>query len=172
MPRRPLTWLIAGGLLIVAVAGLIDALRGSSSAREPPLRNLAPSPAPAAASHEPLPTCARPELELGIEILGGSATTVLRHVSGGPCHLKRVPVRVTVRDRAGRRVQLVAGEGLRGAFRGDFSAGFEQLINITFLPHCTPETVPLGPFLLSARAGPYRAQRALSGQEIGCFGGG
>jgi hypothetical protein len=296
--RRPLTWLIAGGLLALGVAAGVDALRGRSSAAEPVLRNpfLAPSTPPASADvegwardvavaagyqvvgntgtawvmrrrgeswHENfyfwvtrtepraasatagpasdlgsegfpltdrigsvpvfgdgvrfawrlsrgtawaeaagdrpltlpqlnrlvltsstvpvqaapppdrLPTCTSPQLDLVIEVPGGSAAVALRHVTGSPCHLGRLPVKMTVRDREGNVVPLVGGEGLGvSAFRGDFSPGFEQLRNVTFLPACTPETIPHASYVLSARAGSYRARKRLSGVEIGCFGGG
>jgi hypothetical protein len=174
--RRAVTWMIAGGLLAVAIAGTVDALRGSPSRPETVLRNpyLAPSQAPSAASTDRLPTCTTRQLALAFEILGGSATFVLRHVRGEPCHLPRVPIRFTVRDRAGRRVRLVTAEGLdgRSAVKGDFSPGFEQLINIPYLPQCGPEAIPPGPFLASVRVGSYVARRTLSGSEVGCLGGG
>lgn len=177
--RRRITLLIAAGVLAVGVAALVDALRGSPSQSEPAVRNpyIAPSPAPAAtAAADRLPTCTTPQLELVIEVPGGSAAVALRHVSGSPCHLRRLPVKVWVRDRAGRAVRLVAGpvgEALTGPpFRGDFSPAFEQLRNVTFLPRCTPETTPHGPYVLFARAGAYHARRRVSGSNIGCFGGG
>jgi hypothetical protein len=174
---RPLTWLVAGGIIALALAAVVDVLDGWSDDSEPALTNpfIAPSAA-AAASNDRLPTCATPQLELAIEIPGGSAAVALRHVSGSPCHLRRLPVKVWVRDRSGHLVRLVAGrvgEALAGTpFRGDFTPAFEQLRNITFLPRCMHETMPRGPFPLSARAGPYEAHRKISGKEIGCFGGG
>ena len=172
---KPVTWLIAGGVLVLALASVVDALHRSSSDPKRALTNpfLAPSPVPAAASPERPPTCTVPQLELVVEVPGDSAAVALRHVSGSPCHLRRLPVKLAVRDRAGHVVPLVAGEGLGvSAFRGDFAPGFEQLRNVTFLPQCTPETIPDASYVLSARAGPYRARKRLSGAEIGCFGGG
>jgi hypothetical protein len=173
--RKAVTWMITGGLGTLAILGTVDALRGSPSRSKPVLRNpyLAPSPAPSAATTDRLPTCNTPQLALAFEILGGSATFVLRHVRGEPCHLPRLPIHFTVRDRAGRRVRLVNAESLgQSAVKGDFSPGFEQLINITYLRQCGPEAIPPGPFLVSVRVGPYVARRTLSGSEIGCFGGG
>jgi hypothetical protein len=174
--RLWLTRLIAGGLLAVAIAGTVDALRGSPSRPEPVLRNpyLVPLPLPSAATTDRLPTCTTPQLALAFEILGGSGTFVLSHVRGEPCHLRRLPIRFSVRDRAGRRVRLVtppSGLDDQSAVKGDFSPGFEQLINITY-PECSPEAIPPGPFLVSVRVGPYVARRTLSGSEIGCSGGG
>jgi hypothetical protein len=174
---RPFTWLVAGGIIALALAAVVDVLDGSSDDSEPALTNpfIAPSAA-AAASKDRLPACTTPQLELVIEVPGGSAAVALRHVSGSPCHLRRLPVKVWVRDRSGHLVRLVAGhvgEALTGTpFRGDFTPAFEQLRNITFLPGCTPETTPDGPFVLSARAGLYHAHTKLSGKECGCFGGG
>jgi hypothetical protein len=173
---RPLTWLVAVGVLAIGLVAILDAVKASSSDPEAAPTNPFIAPAPAAASLERLPTCTTRQLELVIEIPGGSAAVALRHVSGSPCHLRRLPVKVWVRDRSGHLVRLVAGhvgEALTGTpFRGDFTPAFEQLRNITFLPRCTPETTPRGPFVLSARAGPYHAHRKISGKEIGCFGGG
>jgi hypothetical protein len=175
--RRSVISLIVLGVLTVGVFALVDAVSGSPSridAVENPY--LAPSPAPAGGSADRLPVCTRPQLALTIEVLGGSAAVALRHVSGSPCRLRRLLVNVWVRNRAGHAVPLVAGhvgEALTGSpFRGDFSPGFEQLRNVTFLPHCTPETTPDGSFGLRARAGPYHARRRVAGSNIGCFGGG
>jgi hypothetical protein len=130
-------------------------------------------PVQAAPPPERPPSCTSPQLELAIELLGGSASVALRHVRGAPCHLPPLPMKVTVRDRHGHVVSLVAEQGLGGSrFRGDFAPGFEQLRNVTFLPHCTPETTPHASYLLSAQAGPYYARRRVSGEEIGCFAGG
>jgi hypothetical protein len=174
---RRITLLIAAGVLAVGVAALVDALRGSPSVTAPAgeNRHLALSPVPAAGSADRLPACTTPQLELKIEVQGGSAAIALRHLSGSPCHLRRLPVRMWLRDRSGRTVRLVGGqvgEALTGSpFRGDFSPAFEQLRSVTFLPRCTPETTPHGPYILVARAGAYHAHRRVSGSNIGCFGG-
>jgi hypothetical protein len=172
--HRPLTWLIAGGLLGLTVAAGVDALHGRSSISEPVLVVTTTTVSVQAAPRtDRLPTCTAPQLQIVIEVPGGSAAVALRHVTGSPCHLGRLPVKLTVRDRHGNLVPLVGGEGLGvSVFRGDFSPGFEQLRNVTFLPACTPETIPHASYVLSARAGPYRARKRLSGVEIGCFGGG
>jgi hypothetical protein len=177
--RRRITSLIALGVLAVGVVALVDALRGSPSRSTSAVENryVAPSPAPAERSADDrLPVCTTPQLDLTIEVPGGSAAVALRHVSGSPCHLRRLPVKVWVRDPQGQAVRLVAGhvgEALSGSpFRGDFSPAFEQLRNVVFLPRCTPETTPHGPFVLVALAGPYHARRRVSGNNIGCFGGG
>ena len=170
---KPLTWLLAGGVLVLALAAVADALHGSSPESEGAVPTTSPPAVTAASSPDRLPTCTRPQLELVIEVPGGAAAVALRHVSGAPCHLRRLSVKVVVRDPAGRVVPLVAGEGLRvSAFRGNFSPGFEQLRNVSFLPECTPETIPHASYLLVAKAGAYHARKKLSGAEIGCFGGG
>lgn len=170
---KPLTWLLAGGVLVLALAAVADALRGSSSESEPAVTTTAPPPVTPASSPERLPTCTTPQLELVIEVPGGSAAVALRHRSGAPCHLRRLPVKLVVRDRAGRVVPLIGGEAFGvSAFRGDFSPGFEELRNVSFLPECTPETIPRASYVLVAKAGPYHARKKLSGAEIGCFAGG
>jgi hypothetical protein len=138
--RRRVRSLIVLGILAVGVVALVDALRGSPSTRsafESPY--LAPPPAPAAGSADDrLPVCTTRQLDPRIEVPGGSAAVALRHVSGSPCHLRRRPVKVWVRDREDHAVRLVAGhvgEALTGSpFRGDFTPAFEQLRNVTFLP--------------------------------------
>ena len=175
--RIGVTSLIAAGVLVVGVAALLDALRGSPPQSEPAVRNpyVAPSPAPAAAAADRLPTCTTRQLRLSIKVLGGLASVVVRHVSGDPCRLPRLLLRVSVRDQAGREVLLRNPEGLEGSFqrfpvRGDFRPGFEQLIPITF-SSCYPETAPAGRYYALARGGPYLAHRYISGAEIGCIGG-
>jgi hypothetical protein len=70
-----------------------------------------------------------------------------------------------VRDRSGRRVRLA---DVQSAVAGDFSPGYERLINITYLPDCDQR----GPFAAVVNVGPYFARRTLSANEIGCFAGG
>jgi hypothetical protein len=56
---------------------------------------------------------------------------------------------------------------------GDFSPGFEQLIDIPYLAE--PQLANCdrrGPFTAFVIVGPYSAQRKLSGSEVGCFRGG
>ena len=98
---------------------------------------------------------------------------VVRHVWGRPCHLAPpLTVRLGLSDRVGRRVRLATvggGEDLQSRVGGDFSPGFEQLIDIPYLAE-----PPLtgcdrrGPFTAFVIVGPYSAQRKLSGSEVGC----
>jgi hypothetical protein len=123
---------------------------------------------------ERLRACRTPQLDLSIQVLGGQATVVVRHVRGDPCRLRRLPLKLTVRDESGRKLQLRSPEGLESfkqpiTVRGDFSPGFEQLIAITSA-RCTPEVARLGHFFASARAGPYVAHRVIAGGDI-CIGG-
>ena len=89
---------------------------------------------------------------------------MVRHAWGKPCHLARLPIGLTVRDRAGRQVRLLTPDEQSGV-GGDFSPGSERLINITYLPTCKQR----GPFVASVNVGPYFARRALSANDIGCF---
>jgi hypothetical protein len=106
-----------------------------------------------------------PQLALAIDVLGGSATIVLRHVWGSACRLPRVPIGLTVKDRKGKPVDLPESTS---AIKGDFPPGFERLVNITYLPHCDQR----GPFVAFVNVGPYSARRRLSRSEVGCFTGG
>jgi hypothetical protein len=100
----------------------------------------------------------------------------VRHVWGRACHLASLPVRLSVTDRAGRRVRLATldgGHDLQSRAGGDFSPGFEQLIDIPYLaePQLTNCDRP-GPFTAFVVVGPRSAQRKLSGREVSCFRGG
>jgi hypothetical protein len=57
---------------------------------------------------------------------------------------------------------------------GDFSPGFEQLIDIPYLAEPQPgeSCDRRGPFTAFVIVGPHSAQRKLSGSEVGCFIGG
>jgi hypothetical protein len=173
--RRPITWLLAGALIAVAVVATVDALRGSSSRPqgEPRSHDQVPVGAadPPTSAAVRLPGCSTRQLHLSIEILGGLATVVLRHASGNPCHLRPLPLSVTVRDKSGRKVLLLSGEGVVRKqvmrVRGDFTPGFEQLFGITST-RCTPEVALRGRFLALASGGPYVARRLVSGADIGC----
>jgi hypothetical protein len=172
-----LTWVIVAGVVAVSVAGIVDALRSS----EPPVSTPNTRPAmelpaagqftsPAGTVDAPLARCTAQQIAVAIDVLGGAATIVVRHVWGKPCHLSRLPIDLTVKDRAGSRVRLPTTEGSETQSRvgGDFSPGFEQLINITYLPNCDQR----GPFDAFVNVGPYSARRKLSGNEVGCFRGG
>lgn len=177
MLRTRFTWVVVGGILALAVAGTVDALLGSESGTAPETGAGLPQPrsadalsVPAEVTTAPLPRCTAQQIAVSIDVLGGSATIAVRHVWGSPCHLPRLPIDLTVKDRAGNRVRLPTTEGSETQSRvgGDFSPGFEQLINITYLPNCDQR----GPFRAFVNVGPYFARRKLSGNEVGCFPGG
>ena len=102
---------------------------------------------------------------------------VVRHVWGRPCHLAPpLRVRLGVSDRVGRRVRLATldgGSDVQSHVGGDFSPGFEELIDIPYV--AKPQVTSCdrrGPFTAFVIVGPYSAQRKLSGSEVGCFRGG
>ena len=103
---------------------------------------------------------------------------VVRHVWGRPCQLAPpLPVRLSVTDRVGRRVRLATlagGSVVQSHIGGDFTPGFEQLIDIPYLAEPTVDEGcdRRGPFTAFVIVGPYSAQRRLSGSEVGCFRGG
>ena len=127
-----------------------------------------------------LPRCTVQNLGVSIEVLGGTATVVVRHVWGRPCQLAPpLPVSLSVTDRVGRRVRLATlagGSVVQSRVGGDFSPGFEQLIDIPYLAEPTVDEGcdRRGPFTAFVIVGPYTysAQRRLSGSEVGCFRGG
>jgi hypothetical protein len=127
---------------------------------------------PAESRAAPLPRCTSEQIAASIDVLGGSATVAVRHARGRACHLASLPVHLRVWDRAGEPLRLPTTEGAEIPSRvgGDFSRGFERLINITYFPpwNCDER----GPFLAVVKVGPYVARRPLSRDEIGCFTGG
>jgi hypothetical protein len=182
MTRRQFTWVIAAGVIAVLVAGTIDAVRsskpsGSASSRVVKTEESARETAiPVETTAEALPRCTDQNIGVSIDVLGGTATVVVRQVWGRPCHLAPLTVRLGLTDRVGRRVRLATGgEGpaVPSHVRGDFSSGFEKLINIPYLAE--PQLANCdrkGPFTAFVIVGPYSAQRKLSGSEVGCFRGG
>jgi hypothetical protein len=168
--RAWLTRVIVAALVILGIVAAIEAVRSDSRAEPGSMRGDVRPAQPrsqtgSAVTDEPSPRCTAQQLALAIDVLAGDATIVLRHVWGSSCRLGRLPVELTVKDRAGRRVRLADTEP---GVEGDFSPGFERLINITYLPRCGQR----GPFDALVNVGPYTARRTLSGSEVGCFRGG
>ncbi len=72
-----------------------------------------------------------------------------------------------------RLATLEEGQDVQSRAGGDFSPGFEKLIDIPYLakPQLT-SCDSRGPFTAFVIVGPYSAQRKLAGSEVGCFAGG
>ena len=178
MTRRRLTWVIATGVVAVLIAGAVDAVRSSEPGSGPSRMVTTERSAaremttPVETTPEALPRCTVQNIGVSIDVLGGTATVVVRHVWGRACHLAPLPVRLSVTDRVGRRVRLATvggGHDLQSRVAGDFSPGFEQLIDIPYLAE--PQLTSCdrrGPFTAFVIIGPYSAQRKLSGSEVGC----
>jgi hypothetical protein len=65
------------------------------------------------------------------------------------------------------------GSDVQSRVGGDFSPGFEQLIDIPYLAEPQLSSCDRrGPFTAFVIVGPYSAQRKLSGREVECFRGG
>jgi hypothetical protein len=183
MTRRQLTWVIAAGVIAVFVAGTVDALRSSEPSGSSPSRMATTERSAAGAmtipvetAPEALPRCTDQDIGVSIDVLGGTAAVIVRHVKGRPCHLTPLTVRLGLTDRVGRRVRLATlseGPVVPSHIEGDFSPGFEELIDIPYLakPQLT-SCDSRGPFTAFVIVGPYSAQRKLSGSEVGCFRGG
>jgi hypothetical protein len=183
--------LVLAAVGLVVIAGVVDALRGSSpqqkSATAPTVVSLgggasltlesvtAQASEPVAtvgtaaiqsSTPERLSPCTTPQLALAIKVEGGSAKLALRHVAGKPCHHGRSPVGLTVRDQSGHKVPLFTSGFYwqRNTAPANFSHGFAQLIDIPYTEVCDPR----GTFLAVATVGPYTAHRTVSGTEIAC----
>jgi hypothetical protein len=183
MLRTRLSWLVIGGLAVILVAAAVDAIRSSEPSASSPSRETATERSAGKTTFavvttlEGLPRCTAQHIGVSIDVLGGTATVVVRHVWGSSCHLAPLPVRLSVTDRVGRRVRLAgvdeAHPDVQARVRGDFFPGFEQLIDIPYLAR--PQLADCdaaGPFTAFVTVGPYSAQRKLSGSEVGCFRGG
>jgi hypothetical protein len=87
--RSRLTWLLVGAVLILLLFAGLDALR-SWLGDEDAHRTVAPTHQVVAPKN--FAPCDQQQLEASIEVRGGIATTVLRHVSVTACHqLARAP---------------------------------------------------------------------------------
>jgi hypothetical protein len=172
MTQTRLTWVITAGVTAVLVAGTVDAVRSADSRSQGGATERSPAQETTfavSATPEALPRCTFRHIGVSIDVLGGTATVVVRQVWGSPCHLAPVPIRLSMTDRAGRRVRLATlDEGRETRVGGDFAPGFEKLIDIASLPSCDQR----GPFTAFVVVGRYSAQRKLSGREVGCFRGG
>jgi hypothetical protein len=186
--RSKATWLILVAIGAVVTAGVVDAVRGSSSnpeaaqAGESVIEPSTTTPLPVQTATEPmatepvdatvtaiesaaperLPSCDTKQLRLNFTAWEGLAAAVLRRVEGQPCHHGRAPIGFTVRDQSGDRVAVFGGN-TRATQPADFSNGFEQLIEISQMS-CDPE----GSFLVVATVGPYVVRRTLPGAELPC----
>ena len=184
MTRRQLTWVIPVGVIAVLIAGTVDVVRsskpsGSASSRGTTTKGSAAqgTTIPEETTVEALPRCTVQNIGVSIDVLGGTAQMVVRHIWGRPCYLAPpLRIRLSVTDRVGRRVRLATlGEGpvVQSHVGGDFSPGVEQLIDIPYVAKPGLTSCDLrGPFTAFVIVGPYSAQRKLSGSEVGCFRGG
>jgi hypothetical protein len=179
MTRARLTWVVASGVIAVLIAGSVDAVRSPEPSAFSPNREPATEQSPAQETKFPLetkpkslPRCTAQHIGVSIDVLGGTATIAVGHVWGSPCHLAPLPVRLSLTNRFGGRVRLATvggGPDVQSRVGGDFSPGFERLIDIPYLAHpplanCNSR----GPFTAFVIVGPYSAQRKLSGSEVGC----
>jgi hypothetical protein len=191
--RGKTTWLILIAIGAIVTAGVVDAVRGSSSNPEAvqageSVIEASTSTAPVQTGTEPVPTTEP------AAITGPVDATVTAIESAAP---ERLPSC----DTEQLRLTFTVGEGLAAAvlrrvkgqpchhgrapirftvrdqsgdrvpvFPGnpvtqpaDFSNGFEQLLEIPQMS-CDPE----GSFLVVATVGPYEVQRTLPGVELPC----
>ena len=176
--RTRFSWLVTGGVAVILVAAALDAIRSSEPSASSSIRETTTERSAGLTTPESLPRCTFRNLAVSIDVLRGKASVVLRHVWGRPCHLgPPLPVRLSVTNRFGGRVRLATAGGVpvRGGpdvqsrVGGDFSPGFERLIDIPYLAdppltNCNAR----GPFTAFVIVGPYSAGRKLSGSEVGC----
>jgi hypothetical protein len=153
MNGRKVSWAIAVGVVAILVAGLIDAVRSARTSGSAPIQTATAEESaaretaiPVQTTAEALPRCTAQNIGVSIDVLGG----------------KRV-----------RLATLEGGQDVQSRAGGDFSPGFEQLIDVPYLakPQLSSCDRP-GPFTAFVIVGPHSPQRKLSGSEVGCFRGG
>lgn len=161
--RRLATVLAVLAVVGVAIAALVDALVGSSPARQHGANNGSQLSGGALSSgtEASLPDCRRNQLALAFENLGGDNAVVLRHARGGACHLAGLMLHVAVVDGNGRRMGLLLGD--EAELSGDFSPGFEEVIGFN---GCRGQP----PLVATATAGPYSATSRIRVGGTPCVG--
>jgi hypothetical protein len=150
--RRRITWVVAGAVAALAVAGVVDAvLRSDGDSSQPSAAN-GDEVTSVRAEPAALPACRREQLALSIEILGGGDVFVLRHVRGGPCRLPAARVTVKIRDGRDRQVQVANAPS---EVSGDFAPDVEFVGLLTYLITCREDQ----PIRVTVRVGRYTARR-------------
>src|SRR5262245_32107081 len=174
--RGTVTWLLAAAIGAVVVAGVVDAVRRSTSHSGPAGALTTTATAAettnggaqlvASGPPERLPPCRPRQLRLAMSVGGPRAEFVLRRVSGQPCHQRRSRVRLTLLDHAGDRVPVSTSNfySERATAPADFANGFELVILNPYIALCDPQAT----FTAVAHVGPYVARRTVSGTEISC----
>ena len=160
--RARWSWVVLGAVATLLFVAGVDAFRPDRQA--PALTTRAPTTAAVLASSQ-LPRCTEREVSVSIEILGGLATTVVRHIGDDPCRLPPVTVRIVLVDASGDEVQFAYPST---PFGGDLEPGSEQTANF-------PEEIVgcqrRGPFGATVSIGQFSAHRTgLSDSEVGCLG--
>ena len=93
MLRTRLSWLVIGGVAVILVAAAVDAIRSSEPSASSPSRETATERSArettlaVVTTPESLPRCTAQNIGVSIDVLGGTAIIVVRHVWGRPCHL-------------------------------------------------------------------------------------
>jgi hypothetical protein len=170
MIRIGVTGLLVSAVLVLLLFAGVDALRswldGDADQR-------AVTPTQQQVTRTDFAECEQEQVEAAIEVRGGIATNVVRHVSVTACHLPAMRLRLTIWDRTGKRAWH--GE-LPDQFEGNYARSPRMLFTVSeqtvrFLEpnseirRCRQRD----PFVALARIGPYFARASgLSASEIGC----
>jgi len=128
--------LLVGAVLILLLFAGVDALRSWFDQDE---RDQAAAVTQQPVSPTTFAPCQREQLEAEIEVRGGIATNVIRHVSVTACHQDAMRLRLTILDRGGRRVWQ---RDLKGQFEGNY-AGAPRMLAVVqeqTVPFLTPNS--------------------------------
>ena len=158
MLRSGLTWVIAGAVIALVGAAVVDAVRpsgGSPEVQRKPSRGGSvfeardPILVPTTGAL-PLERCSEQQLALRFDRLGGSPVLALAHVWGSPCRSPRLRLAAAVFAENGDPIEATVG--LPPAFaQTNLSAGIEVIAGLQVDYLCGQPA----PRLLVAEAGPY-----------------
>jgi len=128
VPRPLLTWLVVGGVVVVALTAAFDGIRRTGGSIEASAHASGARQARAAPtitrSGGPSPPCAGGDLHLAVSTSWPQPTVVVRNIARHPCHVSLLRLAVAVTDRHGRRLSVGPGSvALGGRLAGDLPAG-------------------------------------------------
>jgi hypothetical protein len=149
------TWIVVGGVATLLVFASLDAFRSSADSE---------LSAPTGSTTTSLPTCARSDLPVSIEVRQGIATVFVRNITDHLCYRLFHAWRLMINDRAGD--QIANWDPFQPLVDGIFPAGAERSF---VLPQAPVIRDSLGPYLAIATVDPYVARRGnLSRTETAC----
>jgi hypothetical protein len=154
-----LTWVVLAAIVALLVVAGVDALRSSGSESA-----ATSSGDTGVASTGALELCVPAQLMLQVERLGDGLSLVLDHVEGPPCRTRRLPIRLSLLDRAG--LPANARANVQDAFApATHSPNVDLIAPFAVLYKCGEAK----PELYDAEAGSYRGGGRLPRSDAECL---